>query len=171
MTKLKIGYLSLESCSGCTSNLLSLKELPQILESVNIEFITDTKIDYDKILIEGYPKTDYQKKIFDTIKDQKNLIYFGSCSENKKVNEILVGCPPSREEIKNFFARLIIGKSNIIINHPVCKECVESEVKCLKLDGIECQGPEIIGACSIICPKHKVGCTGCRTRLGEINAK
>lgn len=177
--KKQISYLKLESCGGCINSLLTNKHIFEISEYFEInEF--DSKKDFDLLLIEGCIFTDKQKLLIEGInKLKKPVVYFGSCSISPKdilgidVNNNLIiepffkihGCPVSDFDLYNFLKEYYL---DIIKNkeiESICKTCQENEIKCIKKEGITCNGEITKGPCEIICPKIKKSCLGCKTSI------
>ena len=173
-----VGFVKFESCGGCINSLLNHKEILALIELFEFhEF--DHKKKYDLILIEGYPVSESQKLIFNSLKNNsENVILFGSCAIapdillNIKVKDLnspplykLIGCPVNPDTLLNFFKSSLINFNPKYFEESVCKSCQENELKCIKLSGITCAGEKTLGPCEILCPKIKKGCVGCNTFL------
>jgi sulfhydrogenase subunit delta len=86
-----------------------------------------------------------------------------------KVEYAIPGCPPDREEIKDFIKDLLIGKEFRNYPDPVCRECRLFENGCL-LDGNKiCLGPITRGGCRAVCTTHGLECYGCRGLTDDAN--
>lgn len=181
--KKKIGYLKLESCGGCINSLINHKNIFEIMEHFEI-YEYDSKKEYDLVLIEGHPYVETQKNLVKTIeKNAKKIAFFGSCAispklilgidlnenpENLKNIKKLEGCPVDEEDLMDFLKNELIGINlKPEDNHILCKTCQDSEIKCIKFEGIKCLGEKTIGGCKILCPKIKRSCTGCKTFAKE----
>lgn len=182
--KLKIGYVKLESCNGCIQSILTHRDIVDITNYIEFHEALTNK-DNDLILIEGAAVTTEQIKILNQVLSlNKKIILIGSCSFSPEsilgVKDIkenyphyntikIPGCPPSRNEIIHFLKDIILNKGLILksqdLNYPLCKDCQDNEIICLKTKGIECDGESTIGNCEVLCPKIGKSCTGCRTKI------
>lgn len=79
-----------------------------------------------------------------------------------KVDFNLPQCPINSEEFLRFIFKLIIGKKPLIIQNPVCYECLLRGYECLLQKGEICLGPITQGGCTALCPKSQQACWGCR---------
>ncbi len=145
--KPKIVILSLTSCSGCISTLISLDIFPQFLERVkisNFNFISDINdIDNSDIaLIEGCVSEDSQIENLKEIRTQVKKVYaLGTCasfggilnlSNVKKaepisnfieIDGILPGCPPPSKLLGNWVLRVIENKNIDLSKKNMCGNC------------------------------------------------
>ncbi|MCA9478504.1 MAG: hypothetical protein KC535_05135 [Nanoarchaeota archaeon] len=79
-----------------------------------------------------------------------------------KIDYTLPGCPPDRDEIRQFMKYLLLGKTFRNYNDPVCVECKLRNNGCLLDQGKICLGPIIAGGCKAVCPSGGLKCYGCR---------
>ncbi|MBR9690416.1 hypothetical protein GOV08_01905 [Candidatus Woesearchaeota archaeon] len=180
--RIKVGLLEKKACGGCFERLKETAVSNELLD--NIEFLDIIKGDEkaDFVLVQGGVLSSSQKKLLEKIsRAKKKLILFGSCAidpnfilgiknirsagEIGSVFSSICGCPPSNDEIGELLKSLILSKTIPKISWPVCNECSENEIKCLLLKGEECDGPNTLGGCEVLCPKYDKSCKGCRTRL------
>lgn len=182
--KKKVRILKLEGCGGCIQRLFSS---PNLLEIMNNMDFTESNLSNEKmdfLLVEGFAVNPEQNKLLkEASENAKSTILFGSCAISPKimigssdsanasiftkVKSELPGCPPSYEAINELISCLSAEKSFGKINAPVCDSCIKSEIKCLLLKGIDCQGADTKGDCKILCMKIGKGCDGCRTKMGN----
>lgn len=108
------------------------------------------------------------KKDLDYLKYEKKLQLMdrpegpSPLQEIIKVDHIVPGCPPDRDEIKKFIKYLIVGKEFKNYDSPVCAECKLQNNGCLLEHGKICLGPIIAGGCQAVCPTNGLKCYGCR---------
>ncbi len=86
-----------------------------------------------------------------------------------KVDYQVRGCPPDKEELKNFIKDLVLGKKPKEYKRPVCEECRLKENSCLLEKGRICLGPVTRGNCNAICPSSGFECWGCRGPTDDAN--
>lgn len=79
-----------------------------------------------------------------------------------KVDFVIPGCPINAEEFFKFIYQLLIGKSALIKQNPVCYECQVRGYECVLQNEEICLGPITQGGCEAVCLKSKQGCWGCR---------
>ncbi|MBN1157055.1 NADH:ubiquinone oxidoreductase [Candidatus Woesearchaeota archaeon] len=79
------------------------------------------------------------------------------------------GCPPDREEIKEFIKQVLIGKKWHDYKDPVCIECKLRENSCLLDKDVICLGPIIKGGCKAVCTTNGLKCYGCRGLTDDAN--
>lgn len=84
-----------------------------------------------------------------------------------KVDHVIPGCPITADEFFTFVYQLLIGKSPLIKQNPVCYECQIRGYDCALQKGDICLGPITQGGCEAICLKSKQGCWGCRGLLED----
>jgi coenzyme F420-reducing hydrogenase gamma subunit len=72
------------------------------------------------------------------------------------------GCPMSQPEFLKVFKALLIGKTPVEPDSPVCLECKLRENECLYDQGVICLGPITKSGCEAICPSFGQFCTACR---------
>lgn len=87
-----------------------------------------------------------------------------------KVDAVVTGCPPEKEELLRMLAGLVRGALPDDIGYPVCTECRMRENLCLLMarDTL-CLGPLTLGGCGARCPGLSVPCEGCRGAMPEAN--
>lgn len=87
-----------------------------------------------------------------------------------KVDAIISGCPPEKEELLTLIAGLLREALPTAISYPVCTECRMRENLCLLTEqSILCFGPLTLGGCGARCPSLGVTCEGCRGPAAEAN--
>jgi coenzyme F420-reducing hydrogenase gamma subunit len=87
-----------------------------------------------------------------------------------KVDAVITGCPPEKEELLRLLSGLIRGALPVAIDYPVCTECKMRENLCLLTERDEiCLGPLTLGGCRARCPSLSVACEGCRGPMPEAN--
>ncbi|UCC18509.1 MAG: hypothetical protein JSV62_10390 [Promethearchaeota archaeon] len=139
--------ISLTSCSGCISSLISLDIFPQFLERTKIiyfPFISDTKNieECDICLVEGCISEENQIPILRKIRKHAKKIYaLGTCacfggilslSEVKlpkpissyiEIDGIIPGCPPPTKLFGNCLIRLVENKEIELSKKNMCGGC------------------------------------------------
>ncbi len=145
--KPRIIIISLTSCSGCISTLISLDIFPQFLERTKIihfPFILDVeKIeDCDIALVEGCISEDSEIGLLKEVRKHAKKVYaLGTCaayggilslsnSRNIKpistyieIDGIIPGCPPPSKLLGNILIRLIENKDTILSEKVLCSSC------------------------------------------------
>jgi len=86
-----------------------------------------------------------------------------------KVEYYIPGCPPDKEEIKNFLKDIILDKIPRLYIDPVCVECRRNENRCLLEDNKICLGPITRGGCNSVCTNGGLECWGCRGPTDDAN--
>lgn len=87
-----------------------------------------------------------------------------------KVDAVVTGCPPEKEELLRLLAGLLRGALPVECDYPVCTECRMRENLCLLTERDQlCLGPLTLGGCSARCPSLSVPCEGCRGPVPEAN--
>jgi len=86
-----------------------------------------------------------------------------------KVELSIPGCPPEREEIKEFLKQTLLGKKYQGCKNPVCEECKLNENNCLLDNDIICVGPLTKGGCNAVCTTNGLRCYGCRGLTDDAN--
>lgn len=87
-----------------------------------------------------------------------------------KVDAVINGCPPEKEELLRLIAALLRGTLPTAISYPVCTECRMRENLCLLTErSALCIGPLTVGGCAARCPSLGVPCEGCRGEVPEAN--
>ena len=145
--KPKIIIISLTSCSGCISTLISLDIFPQFLERTKITyfpFISDEENieDSDIALVEGCISEEKQIITLRKVrKAAKKVFALGTCaifggilslSDLKRaepisyyieIDGIIPGCPPPSKLLGNCLIRLVENKDIILSNKNMCANC------------------------------------------------
>lgn len=87
-----------------------------------------------------------------------------------KVDAVISGCPPEKEELLRLLAGLLRGALPVPISYPVCTDCRMRENLCLLTEQSRlCLGALTLGGCGARCPSMGVGCEGCRGPVPEAN--
>ena len=87
-----------------------------------------------------------------------------------KIDAVICGCPPEKEELLRLIAGLLRGALPPPIIHPVCTDCRMRENLCLLTECSQlCLGPLTLGGCGARCPGLGVSCEGCRGPVPEAN--
>ncbi len=81
----------------------------------------------------------------------------------------IYGCPVKKEEVEKITVNLVLGKSVVQPQYPVCMECKANENVCLFDLGEPCLGPITRGGCDSWCPNSRFGCWGCRGPAEDAN--
>ena len=145
--KLKFMLISLTSCSGCISSLISLDIFSQFIERTNLiyfPFMLDTNQikDCDIALVEGCVSEEEQiEKLQDTRKHAKRVFALGTCaafggilslSKKRKadpiskfieIDGIIPGCPPPPNLLGTCLIRMIEHKNIKLPNKNLCSTC------------------------------------------------
>ena len=79
-----------------------------------------------------------------------------------KVDFQVHGCPIDRSEFTYIVRCLLMGKTPVIADYPVCVECKAKENVCRWEYGEVCIGPIIRAGCGARCPSSCFRCFGCR---------
>jgi len=79
-----------------------------------------------------------------------------------KVDHNLYGCPIDKGEFVEVVRSVLLGKKPNIPDYPLCNECRMAENICVFERGLTCFGPVTRAGCGAICPRHSIGCCGCR---------
>ncbi len=91
--------------------------------------------------------------------------------EYVKIDAMLKGCPPNRENIIELLKSAILKIKPRLRKHPVCIECKLNENPCLITSNkLPCMGPVISGGCGAICPTLGRVCEGCFGPMSDPNA-
>ena len=139
--------ISLTSCSGCISTIMSLDIFLQFLERTIITyfpFISDIKDieDCDIALVEGCISEETQITLLREVRKQaKNVFALGTCASfggilslsNSKIVEpisnyieiegIIPGCPPPSKLLGNYLIRLVENKDTTLSKKNMCANC------------------------------------------------
>jgi len=140
--------ISLTSCTGCISTLMSLEVFPQFLERVIITyfpFISDIEDieDCDIALVEGCISEETQIPLLRKVRKQaKKVFALGTCasfggilslSNSKRVEPIsnyieidgiIPGCPPPSKLFGNYLIRLVENKNTPLSEKNMCANCL-----------------------------------------------
>jgi len=79
------------------------------------------------------------------------------------------GCPIDRAEFTYIIRCLLLGKTPVIPDYPVCVECKAKENVCRWEYGEVCLGPIIRAGCGARCPSTNFRCFGCRGYVDNPN--
>lgn len=74
----------------------------------------------------------------------------------------IYGCPVNKGEVERIVTDLVLGKTVVHPDYPVCMECKANENICLFDLGEPCLGPVTRAGCHAWCPNSRAGCWGCR---------
>jgi coenzyme F420-reducing hydrogenase gamma subunit len=86
-----------------------------------------------------------------------------------KVDHYIHGCPISGREFLSIFTDLMLGKSPVQPNHPVCVDCKMAGNICVFDQGKTCVGPVTRAGCDAICVTYGGVCWGCRGFVDDPN--
>jgi coenzyme F420-reducing hydrogenase gamma subunit len=81
----------------------------------------------------------------------------------------IFGCPVSKEDVERIVTDLVLGKTVLHPEYPVCMECKANENICLFDLGELCLGPVTRAGCNSWCPNGRMGCWGCRGPAVDAN--
>lgn len=145
--KLRFIIISLTSCSGCISTLISLDIFPQFLERTEIiyfPFISDVENieDCDIALVEGCITEQKEIGLLKKVRKHAKKVYaLGTCaafggilslsatkevkpiSTHIEIDGIIPGCPPPSKLFGNFLMRLIENKDTSLSEKVMCADC------------------------------------------------
>jgi F420-non-reducing hydrogenase small subunit len=145
--KRKVAIISLTSCSGCISSLISLDIFPQFLERTKVDyfqFISDAKDieDCDICLVEGCISEENQIVMLRKIRTQAKKVYaLGTCacfggilslsdvkttkpiSSFIEIDGMIPGCPPPIKLFGNCLIRLVENKELELSEKNMCGTC------------------------------------------------
>ena len=107
-------------------------------------------------LKENYAHLLYEKK--ENIKD----IDPNPIDSFVKVDYIIPGCPPDKNEIRSFIKDIVRDIIPKPYNNPVCVECKRNNNSCLLDNKKPCLGPITRGGCNSVCTNNGLECWGCR---------
>ncbi len=79
------------------------------------------------------------------------------------------GCPISKKEFLSVLGDLLMGKSPVIPNHPVCMDCKMAGNICVFEKGMTCLGPVTRAGCDAVCVTYGAVCWGCRGSVDDPN--
>jgi len=86
-----------------------------------------------------------------------------------KTDFYLRGCPIDRTEFLDCVKALLLGKTPVFKDYPLCVECKLRENACLFHKGYWCLGPVVRAGCGAICPSFGDACEGCRGPIDNPN--
>jgi len=86
-----------------------------------------------------------------------------------KVDCYLHGCPISKTEFLSAFTALLMGKTPVTPNYPVCVDCKMAGNICVFEKGMTCLGPVTRAGCDAICVTYGCICWGCRGLVDDPN--
>jgi sulfhydrogenase subunit delta len=86
-----------------------------------------------------------------------------------KVDLEIYGCPVRKEEVERIIMNIVLGRTVVHPQYPVCHECKANENLCLFDLGEPCLGPVTRGGCDAWCPGNRFGCWGCRGPAVDAN--
>ena len=81
------------------------------------------------------------------------------------------GCPIDKKEFAYVVRCLLMGKTPVIPDYPVCVECKAKENVCRWEYGEICLGPIIRAGCEAKCPSANFRCFGCRGYVDNPNVE
>ncbi|MBN1126742.1 MAG: hypothetical protein JXA82_17185 [Sedimentisphaerales bacterium] len=81
------------------------------------------------------------------------------------------GCPIDRKEFTYVVRCLLMGKTPVIPDYPVCVECKAKENVCRWEYNEVCLGPIIRAGCGARCPSTNFRCFGCRGYVENPNVE
>ena len=79
------------------------------------------------------------------------------------------GCPINGNEFKQIVRSLLLGKTPVVPDYPVCVECKQRFTICALHLGQLCLGPITRGGCNAPCPAGGLVCLGCRGPAADPN--
>ncbi len=106
-------------------------------------------------------KENYAHLLFEKKKNIKD-IQPSSIDKVVQVDYTIPGCPPDKNEIREFIKSIVLGKEPKQYNNPVCVECKRNNNDCLLNYGKPCLGPITRGGCNSVCTNGGLECWGCR---------
>lgn len=86
-----------------------------------------------------------------------------------KVDFKIHGCPMDNKEFAYIVRCLLMGKTPVIPDYPVCVECKQKENICRWEYGETCIGPITRAGCGAKCPSASFRCFGCRGYVDDPN--
>lgn len=111
-------------------------------------------------------KENYAHLLFEKQKKIKD-IKPSPINEFVKVDYTIPGCPPDKNEIREFIKNIVLGNEPKPYNNPVCIECKRNNNECLLDYGKPCLGPITRGGCNSVCTNGGLECWGCRGPVEE----
>lgn len=79
------------------------------------------------------------------------------------------GCPVNPNEMVRILRALVLGKTPVVADYPVCVECKARENVCRWEFGEVCLGPITRAGCEATCPSAGSWCFGCRDLVENPN--
>jgi len=87
-----------------------------------------------------------------------------------KVDMVLKGCPPHRENIIEVIKASLLNIRPRLRQHPVCMECKLKGNECLIISKkLPCMGPVTAAGCGALCPSLNRICEGCYGPMSNPN--
>jgi coenzyme F420-reducing hydrogenase gamma subunit len=110
------------------------------------------------------------REIYGPVADGYDSLPARALDEVVKVDFAITGCPIDKGEVLNALASLLRGDLPVAPTAAVCAECRMHDVPCLfERAGTVCCGPITLGGCDALCPRHGIGCVGCRGPAPDAN--
>jgi coenzyme F420-reducing hydrogenase gamma subunit len=88
-----------------------------------------------------------------------------------KVDFKIHGCPINNKEFAYIVQCLVMGKTPVVPNYPVCVECKMRENVCRYEYNEICLGPVTRAGCGAPCPSAGFWCFGCRGYVDDPNVQ
>jgi coenzyme F420-reducing hydrogenase gamma subunit len=160
----KLGFFDIAFVEGGVSTRSEIKKIKNIRENSKYLVALGACAGYG-----GIPslRNIIKHKRYDHCRISKLKAY--GLDKYVKVDCYLNGCPINEDEFASLLINLIVDKIPQRINHAVCVECTEREIKCLMLEGKACLGPITAAGCEAICPLNSTPCEGCRGVIKDAN--
>lgn len=86
-----------------------------------------------------------------------------------RVDHYIHGCPIPKKEFLSVLTSLLLKKTPVIPNHPVCVDCKIAGNICVFEKGMTCLGPVTRAGCDAICVTYGCICWGCRGLVDDPN--
>lgn len=102
-------------------------------------------------------------------KPHLNTAMTKAADEVVKVDCKIHGCPIDNQELAYALRCLLMGKTPVIPDYPVCVECKAKGNVCRWEYGEICLGPIIRAGCGAKCPSASFRCFGCRGYIDNPN--
>ena len=102
-------------------------------------------------------------------KPHLNTAMTKAADEVVKVDCKIHGCPIDNQELAYAIRCLLMGKTPVIPDYPVCVECKAKGNVCRWEYGEICLGPIIRAGCGAKCPSASFRCFGCRGYIDNPN--
>jgi sulfhydrogenase subunit delta len=118
----------------------------------------------------GLDRPALAREIYGALADGYDTRPARALDEVVPVDFAITGCPIDQGEALAAIASLLRGDLPLAPTAPVCAECRTHDHSCLfKRPGTVCCGPITAGGCDALCPRHGVGCVGCRGPARDAN--